>query len=57
MRNERAGHDHRNGGWLQISPGERFKMLTPAGETDGTYTLLELVADSQYGVPMHVHPA
>ena len=56
MSNANAAHgDHSNSRWLHTSPGERFKILTPAGDTDGAYTLLEVIADPQYGVPMHVH--
>ena len=56
MSNANAAHgDHSNSGWLHTSPGERFKILTPARETDGAYTLLEVIADPQYGVPMHIH--
>ena len=47
--------DHSNGEWLQISPGERFKIRTSAKDTAGAYTVLEFVADARYGTPMHIH--
>ena len=56
MSNANAAHgDHSKSGWLHTSPGERLRTLTPASETDGAYTLLEVLADPQYGVPMHIH--
>jgi mannose-6-phosphate isomerase-like protein (cupin superfamily) len=44
-----------DGEWLQITPGERFKIRTSAEETEEAYTMLELVADPQNGAPMHLH--
>jgi mannose-6-phosphate isomerase-like protein (cupin superfamily) len=44
-----------DGEWLQITPGERFKIRTSVEETEGAYTMLELVADPRNGVPMHIH--
>jgi mannose-6-phosphate isomerase-like protein (cupin superfamily) len=44
-----------NGAWLQITPGERFKIRTSVDETEGNYTMLEMVADPRNGVPMHIH--
>ena len=48
------GH-HGNGEWLQITPGERFKIRTSVEETEGAFATLELVADPRNGTPMHVH--
>jgi len=45
----------RDGEWLQVTPGERFRVRTSAKDTKGMYTMLELIADSRNGVPMHVH--
>jgi hypothetical protein len=48
--------DHQGSdGWLQVTPGERFRIRTSAKETKGIYTTLELIADSRNGVPMHIH--
>ena len=48
--------DHqRDDGWLQITPGERFKIRTSVKETRGIYTMLELIADPRNGVQMHIH--
>ena len=47
--------DQSNGEWLQITPGERFKIRTSAQETEGAFATLELVADPRNGVPMHIH--
>jgi mannose-6-phosphate isomerase-like protein (cupin superfamily) len=48
--------DHEgNGEWLQVTPGERFRIRTSTKETRGIYTMLELIADPRNGVPMHIH--
>jgi mannose-6-phosphate isomerase-like protein (cupin superfamily) len=44
-----------NGEWLQITPGERFKIRTSVEETNGAFAMLEMVANPQNGVPMHIH--
>jgi mannose-6-phosphate isomerase-like protein (cupin superfamily) len=44
-----------NGEWLEITPGERFKIRTSVEDTAGTYTMLELLIDPRNGVPMHIH--
>jgi hypothetical protein len=45
----------RNGEWLELTPGERFRICSPVTETEGKFTVLELVAESRNGVPMHIH--
>ena len=42
-------------GWLQITPGERFRIRIPAKDTKGIYTVHELIAGPRTGVPMHIH--
>jgi mannose-6-phosphate isomerase-like protein (cupin superfamily) len=44
-----------SGEWLQPRPGERFAIRTSAAQTEGRFTILEVVADPGYGVPMHGH--
>jgi mannose-6-phosphate isomerase-like protein (cupin superfamily) len=44
-----------NSEWLETTPGERFRIRTTADETNGIYTMLEIVADPRNGVPMHIH--
>ena len=41
--------------WWEVTPGERFIIRTSTRETDGVYTMLEVVADPRNGVPMHIH--
>lgn len=41
--------------WREVTPGERFAIRTSARETQGIYTMIEIVADPRNGVPMHVH--
>ena len=56
LKTSRGVLDHqRDDGWLQITPGERFKIRTSVKETRGIYTMLELIADPRNGVPMHIH--
>ncbi|WP_083593835.1 cupin domain-containing protein [Aurantimonas sp. 22II-16-19i] len=42
-------------GWREVTPGERFVIRTSVQETQGIYTMLEIIADPRNGVPMHVH--
>jgi mannose-6-phosphate isomerase-like protein (cupin superfamily) len=41
--------------WLQVTPGEHFKIRTSTRDTDGAYAVLEFVVEPRNGVPMHVH--
>jgi mannose-6-phosphate isomerase-like protein (cupin superfamily) len=43
------------GEWLQVTPGERFRIRIPSVQTMGAYTVLEVVADPHNGVPLHIH--
>jgi mannose-6-phosphate isomerase-like protein (cupin superfamily) len=45
----------RSDGWLQITPGERFRIRTSVRDTKGIHIMLELIADPRNGVPMHIH--
>jgi mannose-6-phosphate isomerase-like protein (cupin superfamily) len=46
---------HSNAEWFETTPGERFAIRTSAKETEGAFTVLEVVADPRNGVPMHIH--
>ena len=41
--------------WSDVIRGERFIIRTSSAETNGAYSMLEVVADPRNGVPMHVH--
>ena len=41
--------------WFDITPGERFSIRMSSEETNGAYTMLEVVADHRNGTPMHLH--
>jgi mannose-6-phosphate isomerase-like protein (cupin superfamily) len=41
--------------WLQTTPGERFTIRTSVKETEGKFTMLEVVADPRNGVSLHIH--
>ena len=41
--------------WPSVTPGEHFSVRVSSEETDGTYTMLEIVADHRNGTPMHLH--
>ncbi|MET0709390.1 MAG: cupin domain-containing protein [Tardiphaga sp.] len=43
------------GEWWEITPGERFTIRTSVTETRGRYTMIEVIAESRNGVPMHTH--
>jgi len=47
--------DQFRGEWLQVTPGERFKIRVSSAQTMGAYSVIEIVADPGNGVPMHIH--
>lgn len=53
--NEIAAVHGSGGDWMEVTPGEVFKIRTSATDTDGIYTILEIIAEPRNGVPMHVH--
>ena len=44
-----------DGEWLQVTPGERFKIRVSSAQTLGAYSVIEIVADPGNGVPLHIH--
>jgi quercetin dioxygenase-like cupin family protein len=49
-----SDHEHDNE-WSEVIRGERYIIRTSSNETNGIYSMLEVVADPRNGVPMHVH--
>src|SRR5258708_6080175 len=47
--------DQDHGEWLQVTLGERFKIRVPSAQTMGAYSMIEIVADSGNGAPLHIH--
>jgi mannose-6-phosphate isomerase-like protein (cupin superfamily) len=41
--------------WLQTRPGERCLIRISAADTNGAYSLIEIVSDSRDGTPIHIH--
>lgn len=48
------GHE-RNEEWSEITPGERYILRVSSDETNGAYSMLEIVAEYHNGTPEHVH--
>ena len=48
------GHERENE-WSEVIRGERYIIRTSSDETNGAYSMLEVVADPRNGVAMHVH--
>ncbi|MBV9877909.1 MAG: cupin domain-containing protein [Verrucomicrobia bacterium] len=44
-----------NGGWFESRPGEKFRICTSAAQTNGAYSVVEIVAEHGYGTPVHIH--
>jgi len=44
-----------NGEWFESRPGERFRICTSAAQTNGAYSVVEIVAEHGYGTPVHIH--
>ena len=51
----RLTRDQDHGEWLQVTPGERFKIRVRSTQTMGAYSVIEIVADPRNGVPLHIH--
>ena len=45
----------RAGEWSEVTRGERYIIRASSEETNGAYSMLEIVADARNGVPTHVH--
>jgi mannose-6-phosphate isomerase-like protein (cupin superfamily) len=41
--------------WLRTRPGERCLIRVSAADTDGAYSVVEIVSDPDDGTPIHVH--
>src|SRR3984957_21032710 len=41
--------------WLQTRPGERCRIRISAADTNGAYSVVEIVSDARDGTPMHLH--
>jgi mannose-6-phosphate isomerase-like protein (cupin superfamily) len=41
--------------WLQTRTGERCRLRTSAADTNGAYSVVEIVSDAGDGTPMHIH--
>jgi quercetin dioxygenase-like cupin family protein len=41
--------------WLQTRPGERCLIRTSAADTNGAYSVVEIVAEAGDSTPIHVH--
>ena len=41
--------------WLQTRPGERCLIRVSAKDTQGLYSLVEVVSDPGDGTPLHIH--
>lgn len=51
----RLTRDQDHGEWLQVTPGERFNIRVPSAQTNGAYSVIEIVANPRNGVPLHIH--
>jgi mannose-6-phosphate isomerase-like protein (cupin superfamily) len=52
---ELSNAHERENEWRDVIRGERYIIRTSSDETNGAYSMLEIVADPRNGVPMHVH--
>ena len=44
-----------DGEWLQTRPGERCRIRVAAAETNGAYSVVEILSNPGDSTPMHVH--
>src|SRR5215831_2037869 len=47
--------DENKNEWLQTRPGERCLIRISARDTNGAYSVVEVVSDVRDGTPMHTH--
>src|SRR5215471_15166042 len=47
--------DENKNEWLQTRPGERCLIHISARDTNGAYSVVEIVSDLRDGTPMHTH--
>ena len=52
---ELAVRDPDDSEWLQIAPGRRCRIRVASAQTNGAYTMIEIVADPYTGAPLHIH--
>jgi quercetin dioxygenase-like cupin family protein len=50
-----SAHDQARDEWLQVTPGERFRIRVSSAQTNGAYSVIEIVAEPHNGVPLHIH--
>ena len=46
---------HARGEWLETRPGEHCLIRVSAKDTQGLYSLVEIISDPGDGTPMHIH--
>jgi mannose-6-phosphate isomerase-like protein (cupin superfamily) len=51
----RSGSKRDDAKWLQVTPGERFRIRISSEQTLGAFSVLEVLADPYNGVPLHIH--
>lgn len=51
----RSIHHENEDRWSEVTPGERFTIRIPSADTNGIYTMLEIVAEHHNGTSMHIH--
>jgi quercetin dioxygenase-like cupin family protein len=49
------GSDNRAAEWLETRPGELCAIRVDAVETNGVYSLVEIISSPGDGTPMHIH--
>jgi quercetin dioxygenase-like cupin family protein len=52
---KKSSSRQRENEWSEVTRGERYIIRITSKETNGAYSVLEVVADPRNGVPMHVH--
>jgi quercetin dioxygenase-like cupin family protein len=48
-------NDLEGGEWLQTRPGERCLIRVPGKDTNGVYSIVEIVSSPGDSTPMHIH--
>src|SRR6266436_2655859 len=53
--NARVIGNERSGEWLRSRPGEHFWIRIPSSETNGSYSVTEILSSPGDSTPVHLH--
>jgi mannose-6-phosphate isomerase-like protein (cupin superfamily) len=55
LMNAQSTQQRRDDEWLQTRPGERCLIRTPSADTNGAFSVVEIISQPGDGTPVHLH--